>query len=259
MNRKNLNSNISNKQGILLLSEEQELSEGWKSEIHSYLTSEDLRRKNDVINRMEQTCQNLGITNDRLFRSSSKIVLNIILESKNQPWRLHIHTLSNYVDWLYTHSINVSLLSTMIAESLNLNELNEIALGSFLHDIGKLMISKSIIEKTDKLTEEEFFYIHQHCDLGIHMVKNLNLPQISLDIIQQHHERLDGLGYPNGLSDSQIPIHSRIVIIADVLDAITSYRPYRLRRSIASAINELKEYPSQYPKEILDVFNESLL
>lgn len=256
MNRKYLNSNISNKQGILLLSEEQELSESKKSEMLSYLNSEDLRRRNDIINRMEQTYQNLGITNDRLFRSSLKTVLTIILGSKNQPWGAYIHTLSNYVDWLYTHSINVSLLSTLIAESLNLNERKEIALGAFLHDIGKLIVPKGIIEKPDQLTEEEFFNIRQHCDLGISMVKDLNLPQISLDIIQQHHERLDGLGYPNGLSDSQIPIHSRIVIIADVLDAITSYRPYRLKRTIVSAIDELNQYPSKYPKEILDAFSE---
>ena len=260
MRRKYLKSNLYNEQGIVILSKGQEISNGLLQNLETldYLNSDYLKYKNEVTNKIEQLQKNLGINNIQLINSSSKIVTSILSESKNQPWCFHVNTLSNHVDWLYTHSINVSILSTMIAQVLAIKEIKEIALGAFLHDIGKLMIPINIIQKPGKLTEEEFFYIRQHCDLGISMLKDFDLPQISLDIIQQHHERMDGCGYPQRLTASQIPLHSRIVIIADVLDAITSYRPYKSEKQVEVAIAELKKDSEKYPQEILKVISSIL-
>lgn len=126
-------------------------------------------------------------------------------------------------------------------------------MGAFLHDIGKLMIPKSILLKKSALTDEELSYIRQHCDLGSSMVTGFNLHRTSLDIIEQHHERLDGSGYPLGMMESQIPLHSQIVMIADTLDDITSYRPYKSARQIESAIEELRNEAEKYPQDVVDV------
>lgn len=216
------------------------------------------QKENDIMNRLEQIQRDLGIDNVHLINSSSKIIAAVLFDSENKPWKFQVNALSSYVDWLYMHSIHVSVISTLLAQVLAVNEVEEIALGAFLHDIGKIRIPKSIIQKPGRLTEEEFFCICQHCDLGIDMVKGFNLPQISLDIIKQHHERLDGSGYPQGLCGGQIPLHSRIAIVADILDAITSYRPYRPQRSIQSALDELLECPSKYPQEVLEAFSSLL-
>lgn len=119
------------------------------------------------------------------------------------------------MDWVYSHSINVAIISAMLAKALGLKkELKDIALDALLHDIGKLMIPKMILFNARELTTEEMFYMRQHCDLGVSMLKGHPIGQASMDIIGQHHERLDGSGYPTGLKDAQIPLHSRIVMIA---------------------------------------------
>lgn len=264
MSKKFLDTDVYSKSGILLLSKGQELSNTMvkKLEAVNYITmaaitqKENLQREQDIANKAKQMQEKLKSKKTLFFDSSAKIVTNLIFKSKTQPWWFYVNTLSNYGDWLYTHCIDVALLSTMAADALNLNnDIEDIALGAFLHDVGKLMIPRSIIEKPRKLTTEEYFYIHQHCDLGISMVKDFHLPQISLDIIDQHHERLDGSGYPNELTGAEIPIHSRIVMIADILDAITAYRPYKSEREMQSAINELRTDSAKYPQEILDVFS----
>ena len=216
---------------------------------------ENIRHIYAVKNSAKQIRGNLKIADDKILDVSSEIVIDIIFNSKDKPWWLYVNTLSNYVDWVYSHSINVAIISAMLAKALGLKkELKDIALGALLHDIGKLMIPKMILFNARELTTEEMFYMRQHCDLGISMLKGHPIGQASMDIIGQHHERLDGSGYPAGLKHAQIPLHSRIVMIADIIDAITSYRPYKPARSIESAVEELREAGNKYPQNILDVF-----
>ena len=197
---------------------------------------------------------------EKLIDDSAGILNKILFDSRNQPWWLLVNTFSNYIDWLYTHSINVTLLSEMIAMSMGLpkKQIDSIALGALLHDIGKMMIPKKIIQKAGKLTNEEFSFIKQHCELGYSMVKDYKLGNTVRDIILQHHERLDGSGYPYGLKAEQIPVHSRIVMLADILDAMTSYRPYKSSKEIYSALQELRQDGSKYPLEIVEIV-ESLV
>ncbi len=207
----------------------------------------------------DQIKETLGINNIKLLDTSSKILNEILFESKEKLWWIYVSTLSNYIDWLYTHSINVALISVMLGKALHMEDgLQDLAIGSFFHDIGKLMIPKNIIQKKGSLTEEEMFYIRQHCDLGISMVSDFRFSRRSKDIIHQHHERLDGSGYPLGLKSEQIPLHTRIVMIADILDAITAYRPYKEPEQIEIALQELQGEPQKYPQEIINTFKEFL-
>lgn len=198
----------------------------------------------------------LRMGDDELINRTGAILDRILFESEKQPWRLYIHTLSNYVDWLYTHSIDVALISGMIALALHLgdDQVALIALGALLHDIGKLMIPSEIIQKPGELTEQEFFFMKQHCELGYSMVKELHLHPAVTGIILQHHERMDGSGYPFGLERDEIPLHSKIVIVADSLDAMTSYRPYKDPKSIREAVAELKREEERYPADVVSIF-----
>lgn len=201
------------------------------------------------------------IQNSMLLEQAAKILSSIIWDSKNKPWWRFVYTLENYVDWLYTHSVDVSLISLMMATELGYDEekLYNIGLGSFLHDIGNILIPKSFLLKPTTLTDTELFYIKQHCELGISVLSEIHLPQECTDIILLHHERLDGSGYPKGLKGSELCENVKIVMVADAFDAITSYRPYRQSQTMDAAIKILKTEKGQYPQELVDLFLEKIL
>lgn len=145
------------------------------------------------------------------------------------------------------HSIRTALLAMGIAKELGLreSEIIEIGTGALLHDIGKLFLPREILDKPCKLSELEFDVIKTHSEIGFLLLKDQNwLPGKSVQIIHNHHERLDGSGYPNRLSDEQIHLYDRIVGVADVFDAMTSKRNYREALSYEFAFKEIiKEAP----------------
>ncbi len=278
MSKKYLKTNLYDKNGNLLLCKGHELSESMikRLEVMSHAKIRDmvfekqnqsknpkseradLQRKNEITSKANQICKTFKVKDISYINFASETLIHILFESKNQPWWFYVNTLSNHIDWLYTHSINVAILATMIAKVLNIRELSEIALGAFFHDIGKLMIPKDIIQKSCKLTEEEIVYMRQHCDLGVSMMKDFSFPQIGLDVIAQHHECLDGSGYPKGLHDTQISIYSKIVMVANILDSATSQRPYRQGGQIELTISEMKASPSIYSAKIFGALDSLL-
>lgn len=127
------------------------------------------------------------------------------------------------------HVLDVSDLSVMIAKDLGLSEkmIRSIRIGSWLHDVGKVGIPDSILNKPGSLTAEEYEIMKQHPVIGEMMLRNQHALTIELEAISQHHERLDGSGYPRGLRGDQIGIIGRIVAVADAFHAMTSKRSYR--------------------------------
>lgn len=196
-----------------------------------------------------------------LLSKASDILNKVLFQSKNKPYWAAVYALENYVDWLYTHCLDVALLSTMIAIELDFPEtqLAQFSLGSFLHDVGKLLIPKSIIQKPKKLTRDEYLLMEQHCILGSEMLHDGSVPQVCLNIILQHHERLDGRGYPYGLVGNQISYEAQIVMIADVLDAMTSYRPYKKEKSMGAAFSELKRKEDLFNLDLVKCFASVLI
>ncbi|MGE5379900.1 MAG: HD-GYP domain-containing protein [Methylocystaceae bacterium] len=147
-------------------------------------------------------------------------------------------------DYLFVHSINVALLSILVGRWLKLDrtQVQELGTAGFLHDIGKVKIPNHILNKPGTLTEEEFLVIQQHPQLGYDMVKNWNWVNKDIaEAIYCHHERLDGSGYPLGISGENIGLYARIVAVADVYDAITSSRSYANKRSPYNAAEILWE------------------
>lgn len=140
-----------------------------------------------------------------------------------------IHTMRSVDDSVYAHSLNVALISRAIGKWLQFSkeDLNTLTLAGLLHDIGKTQIPPEILNKQDKLTDEEFDIIRSHAKLGHKILKDTDLDlRIKLAALQ-HHERYDGSGYPRGLESDEIDTFASIVAIADVYDAMTAARSYR--------------------------------
>jgi putative two-component system response regulator len=141
------------------------------------------------------------------------------------------------------HCERLSILAQRLGQKLNLNEQDITILkrGGILHDIGKIAIDDSILQKPGPLTEEEFHMIKTHPEVGENICSPLKTLQPLLPIIRSHQERFDGSGYPDGLAGNDIPINARIIGIVDCFDALTTDRPYRLAVSQSEALQIMEE------------------
>lgn len=142
-----------------------------------------------------------------------------------------------------THQNKVSNIARLIAEELQLsNEQKEhVRLSGMLHDIGKLGIPTSILSKAGKLRKEEFDLIKQHTVIGEEILMHVDVKFPLATIVRQHHERLDGSGYPDGLVGNDILLEARIIAVADVVDSISSSRSYRAALGLSAAMDELSK------------------
>jgi len=180
----------------------------------------------------------------------------------NEEVLINLIDLKGYDDYTYQHSLCVAIIAVYIGNKMNLNEstLKQLALSGLLHDLGKMSVPLTILNKPGKLTDEEFEIIKQHPDTAVKLLeKTKMIPTVVLQGIQSHHERFDGNGYMRRLSGEDIPYFGRILAIADVYDALTSNRPYRK----AGFPNEVIEYMMgnafvQFDYEILKVFLKSV-
>lgn len=145
---------------------------------------------------------------------------------------------------LYTrgHTQRVSELALRIGEDMGLapDRLRMLGQAAMLHDIGKIGVPDSILNKPGKLTDEEFAIIQEHPARGFEMVKGIRSLQPSLSGIRRHHERLDGSGYPDALSGDDISLDARIIAVAEVYDALTSERSYRTAWTVERALAEIE-------------------
>ena len=132
-----------------------------------------------------------------------------------------------------------------------------LTMGALLHDLGKVKVPIEILQKPGKLTAEEWNIIKEHPTAGQKMLQGTELEKAAI-VVEQHHERLDGSGYPYGLSDDSILTESYIVAVADTFDAMTTDRPYRKALTTEAALEEIKALADkQIPKEVIDAFIEA--
>lgn len=146
--------------------------------------------------------------------------------------------------YLLEHSLNVGILLASFGRYLGFdnNVINELALAGMLHDIGKVKIPDNILHKPGRLTDEEMTVMQGHVVEGVNAIQNLDgITPIIMKVVSQHHERLDGKGYPTGLDDDTISLHGRLVSIVDAYDAMTADRCYKKGMPATKALKILKQ------------------
>ncbi len=161
------------------------------------------------------------------------------------------------------HSVRVSRYATAIADTLGIagEVRRQIELGGHLHDIGKIGVRESVLNKEGPLTEEEYQHIMTHPVLGWRILQPLLTDAtVALNVVRSHHERFDGRGIPDGLSGTEIPLEARIAAVADSFDAMMSWRPYR-RHGLGfdAAVAELRQHAgTQFDPQVIAAFLEVL-
>jgi HD-GYP domain-containing protein (c-di-GMP phosphodiesterase class II) len=170
--------------------------------------------------------------------------------------------LKTFDDYTFTHSLNLAALGVLLGESLQMDQKNLelVGMAGILHDVGKCLVPKELIEKPGKLTADEFAVVQGHSMRGYEHLKNQKgLDPLVLRVVLEHHERIDGTGYPNGLSGKAIHPFSSLVSVVDIFDALTSDRVYHGRVSSHTALRTLFGMRDKaFPARIVDVFIKRL-
>ena len=154
------------------------------------------------------------------------------------------------------HQKKVAELSCAIGREMGLTneKIRNLSFGSLLHDVGKFFVPSEILNKPGKMTDLEYQIIQTHVEESYNVVKEINFPKEIHTMVYQHHERLDGSGYPQGISGDAIILESRILAVADVVEAMTSHRPYRAALGIDAALKEiLLHRGTKYDAEVVDI------
>lgn len=161
------------------------------------------------------------------------------------------------------HQRRVATLARAIAEEMNLpdHQIEGIFMAGVVHDLGKIYVPAEILSKPSRLNDIEFNLIRTHSQVGYDLLKTIDFPWPIAQIVHQHHERLNGSGYPQGLSAEQILIEAKIICVADVVEAMASHRPYRPARGVETALEHIQEesgnlYDSEAVKICLRLFSE---
>ena len=167
-----------------------------------------------------------------------------------------IRVMEDVIEDLHGHVHRVSNLAVDLGRGLHLeqDDLDRLALAGVLHDVGKIHMDPEILGKAGPLDTNERDLMERHPELGFAMTRNRIDPKIA-EAILYHHERFDGTGYPFGLAGSDIPILSRIVLVADAFDAMTSKRSYQPAMPVEFAVHEIRQNAgSQFDPAVVEVF-----
>ena len=140
------------------------------------------------------------------------------------------------------HQLRVDLLACAIGKKLGLSDqqIQGLHIAALLHDIGKITLPSEYLAKPTKLSKEETAVIRCHTEVGYDILKKIHFPWPVAEIVYQHHEHLDGSGYPRGLTDKDILLEAKILVVADVVEAMSSHRPYRPSLGITKALEEIR-------------------
>jgi putative nucleotidyltransferase with HDIG domain len=146
------------------------------------------------------------------------------------------------------HEERVAKLASAIAEEMGLpsDEKDAVEIAALVHDIGKLSVPIEILNSPGRLTDIEFEIVKAHSKAGYEILKDIEFMWPIADIVLQHHERMDGSGYPAGIAGEGILVPARILAVADVVEAMASHRPYRPAIGVEAAIEEIRANPDKF-------------
>ncbi|HEX7079275.1 MAG TPA: HD domain-containing phosphohydrolase [Candidatus Eisenbacteria bacterium] len=200
-------------------------------------------------------CESAGIAieNARLFKDLEEAYVSTV--------RLLVSRIEEKDPYTHGHTERVAEYAVGIAKALAFSpeEVQRIQFGAFLHDIGKVHTEDHVLHKPGALTEEEWRIVKMHPVRGAEMVRGVRFLERCIDMIRHHHERVDGKGYPDGLTGDQITLAAKIVNVADAFDAMTTDRPYRAGLTVDQAVAQMTEKAgSQFAAEVVEIFVRAL-
>ena len=173
--------------------------------------------------------------------------------------RSTIEAMSKTMEWRdpYTagHQKRVAQISMSIARKLGMpnDAIQALYMAAMVHDIGKVAVPSEILTKPTHLTDLEMKMVQEHAETGYQILKDIPFPWPIADMVHQHHERLDGSGYPKGLKGDEICLEARILAVADTIEAMSTHRPYRPARGLEASMNEIQsEAPDKLDAKVVD-------
>lgn len=182
-----------------------------------------------------------------LYREHLHELVEVRTKALQDAMNSTISTIASIVEMRdpYTagHERRVGNLAVAIAKKLNLPKasIDCVYVAGYLHDLGKISVPAEILAKPGKLTDLEYGIIKEHVRYGYQLLKKITLPWPVADVVYQHHERINGSGYPSGLKGDMLSTEAKVIAVADVIEAMTSHRPYRPSIGMEGALNEIKK------------------
>lgn len=191
------------------------------------------------------------------------MITNIISDMKfNNDAISLLSDVFSFDDHIYTHSLDVAIYSLAVGMGMGLKErqLIELGLGAILHDIGKVKLPLSILQKKARLTDEEYKLVQKHPEYGFNILRKAsNISLLTAHCAYQHHERIDGSGYPRGLKQNDIHFYSKVIAVCDVFDAVTTNRVYRKAMLPHEGLEILfSGAGQQFDLDMVNVFHQSV-
>lgn len=274
-----LGKNIFNHEGKILLKAGTKLNHEYISKLKKlgilYVYIEDYRLsdilkedeyfdelKQNSIKSMHEINRGIKNSNPNNIKELIKVVeeiIDYIMQTKDVQNNLYeIKTYDNYTQ---LHSLNTFIMSMFLGGAVNLdkNDMRELGMASVLHDVGKIKVDINIINKTSKLSEDEFMKVKKHPIYGAEILKKFKC--FSSNVIEgvlEHHEKIDGSGYPNGFSGEKISKFAKIISICDVYDAVINDRVYRKKLTLSNAYNLiLRGSGCQFDENLVDKFKDT--
>lgn len=191
-------------------------------------------------------------------------LVSLVDDLKNQQKKIlemAVKTILNALDqkdhYTFGHSMRVAYYSLVVGKQLNLDDdkMYELELSALFHDIGKIGIPDNVLNKPARLEEAEFQIMKKHPEKSGEILSEFEGLEHIAKNARHHHERIDGRGYPDGLKGEEIPLFSRIILIADTFDAMTSTRPYRQGLPYEVAFEELRQFSgTQFDSNLVEMF-----
>lgn len=186
-----------------------------------------------------------------------KIIESIVIDKDKL---FHVQSVRNLDDYVFAHSVNTAILSIKTALSMNLNRrrVKDLALGTMLHDLGKMKVSSGLLEKERELKDYEYDKVKKHVEYGHEWLKiEFNISSLVKYIVRFHHERNDGSGYPEGKKEEDLHEVVKIVSVCDVFDALTSDRPFRQRWANNKALDYIISHGGvTFDREVVKAFKD---
>lgn len=201
--------------------------------------------------------------NQETISRSKGIVENTIrLLGRGSDAFIQMISLSGHDYYTYTHCVNVLTFTVSLLSAMGFKDqkyLKEAGMGALLHDVGKSKVPLDVLNKPGRLTEDEWMIMKKHPIFGAEIVEKARIPDRGVDIIVQHHERVNGRGYPYGLGAGNIPIASQVVSLVDAYDAMTTDRVYQKAISPFEALRIItQEMKDHYEPQMVETFIKML-